>query len=279
MLQAVPTASSSPWAALSLTPSSLPPLWARSPKPPLLHAEQSRLPQPLLSGVMLQCLHPLNGPSVGSSALSVFPWQCGDQDWAQHSCGFSGAEQRAGSARAADSALPDVPLSASRARCRLVLTPVSIKTSSAQGAAWKGEGKEPWKTPLSAFIPLLGWQHLLASCSHCLGFSLARPGAVAALHEALVHPRYTQLREHVSLWESSCVYQWTGLSLKLTPGAAASEASEIPKYFGAVCAVQMSGVSGDKLCRFLPLPAILSHFHYLPFVEAVIYCILQPCNL
>lgn len=80
MLQAVPTASSSPWAALSLTPSSLPPLWARSPKPPLLHAEQSRLPQPLLSGVMLQCLHPLNGPSVGSSALSVFPWQCGDQD-------------------------------------------------------------------------------------------------------------------------------------------------------------------------------------------------------
>lgn len=140
-------------------------------------------------------------------------------------------------------------------------------------------GKEPWKTPLSAFIPLLGWQHLLASCSHCLGFSLARPGAVAALHEALVHPRYTQLREHVSLWESSCVYQWTGLSLKLTPGAAASEASEIPKYFGAVCAVQMSGVSGDKLCRFLPLPAILSHFHYLPFVEAVIYCILQPCNL
>lgn len=141
VLQAVPTASSSPWAALSLTPSSLPPLWARSPKPPLLHAEQSRLPQPLLSGVMLQCLHPLNGPSVGSSALSVFPWQCGDQDWAQHSCGFSGAEQRAGSARAADSALPDVPLSASRARCRLVLTPVSIKTSSAQGAAWKGEGK------------------------------------------------------------------------------------------------------------------------------------------
>lgn len=47
----------------------------------------------------------------------------------------------------------------------------------------------------------------------------------------------------------------------------------------AVRAVQMSGVSGDKLCRFLPLPAILSRFHYLPFVEAVIYCILQPCNL
>ena len=131
----------------------------------------------------------------------------------------------------------------------------------------------------SCWEEILDRQHLLASCSHCLGFSLARPGAVAALHEALVHPRYTQLRAHVSLWESSCVYQWTGLSLKLTPGAAASEASEIPKYFGAVCAVQMSGVSGDKLCRFLPLPAILSHFHYLPFVEAVIYCILQPCNL
>lgn len=47
----------------------------------------------------------------------------------------------------------------------------------------------------------------------------------------------------------------------------------------AVQPVQMSGVSGDKLCRSLPLPTILSHFHYLPFVEAVIYCILQPCNL
>lgn len=88
------------------------------------------------------------------------------------------------------------------------------------------------------------------------------------------------------LGENSCVCADRGeASLKLTPPrwplrTVFCEETETPKYFQcSLQTVQMSGVSGDKLCRFLPLPSILSHFHYLPFVEAVIYCILQPCNL
>lgn len=110
-----------------------------------------------------------------------------------------------------------------------------------------------------------------------LVFSLAFPGfPKACLMEGRL-PVWGRNSVFV-LMEGKCPWSWPTLNWPLS--TVVWEETETPKYFQLLLqAVQMSGVSGDKLCRFLPLPSLLSHFHYLPFVEAVIYCILQPCNL
>lgn len=90
VFQAVPTASSYPWAPLAepdtvLSSPSLQDFWTqtRAPGPPPCRAVPALLP-----GEMLWCLHPLGGPSLGSSALSMSPWHWGAQNWAQCSqCG------------------------------------------------------------------------------------------------------------------------------------------------------------------------------------------------
>lgn len=105
-----------------------------------------------------------------------------------------------------------------------------------------------------------------------------------SLHEVcLMQRRLCVLGRTPFPWEDSCVCVDRAF-LELTPRLAlwpvVCDKSGTPKYCKcSLQALQMAGVSGDKLCRFLPLPSILSCFHYLPFVEAVIYCILQPCNL